>query len=477
MLECLPWAAADYCSTRHEITGRTALSVEITNPWTGEVEYRYDYADAAAVEARLAAAAVAFPGWSALSIEARGVFLVRVAALLREHRERIAATMTAEMGKLQREALAEIEKSAGACEYYARRAGDYLRDHGVATEASRSYVHYEPLGCVLAVMPWNFPLWQVFRFLAPALMAGNVALLKHATNVPRCADLIAGILSLAGLPEGVFGVLHVDNDVAAQVIADPRVQAVTLTGSERAGRSVAATAGRNLKKCVLELGGSDPFVVLDDADLEKTIPVAIASRFGNAGQTCIAAKRFILVDGIADTFVERFVAAAAKLQVGDPMQPETTLAPMVRPDLRDELHRQVLRSIATGATPLLGCEPGQGACHYPASILDHVGPGMPAYDEELFGPVAAIIRVRDEAEAVRVANDTSFGLGASVWTSDKARGEALARRIRAGACFVNALVRSDVRLPFGGTKASGYGRELAEHGIHEFMNIKTVYVD
>jgi len=272
-------------------------------------------------------------------------------------------------------------------------------------------------------------------------------------------------------------VLHVDNDMAAKVIADPRVQAVTLTGSERAGRSVAATAGHNLKKCVLELGGSDPFVVLDDADLDKTIPVAIASRFGNAGQTCIAAKRFIVTEGIADEFVRRFVEAAAKLEVGDPNLPETNLAPMVRPDLRDELHGQVLRSIEAGARPLLGCSPGQGDSHYPASILDGVAPGMPAYSEELFGPVAAILRATDDADAVRVANDTSFGLGASVWSSDKARGEAVARRIHAGACFVNSLVRSDVRLPFGGTKASGYGRELAEHGIHEFMNIKTVYVD
>jgi succinate-semialdehyde dehydrogenase/glutarate-semialdehyde dehydrogenase len=308
-------------------------------------------------------------------------------------------------------------------------------------------------------------------------MAGNVALLKHATNVPRCADVIAEMLQIAGVPQGVFGVLHIGNEMAATVIGDPRVQAVTLTGSERAGKSVAATAGSHLKKCVMELGGSDPFVVLDDADLDKTIPMAISSRFGNAGQTCIAAKRFIVTKGIADEFVRRFVEAAGKLQVGDPNDAATTLAPMVRADLRDELHGQVLRSIAAGATPLTGCTLGQGASHYPASILDHVVPGMPAYSEELFGPVASVIRVSDDAEAVRVANDTSFGLGASVWTGDKARGEAVARQIHAGACFVNAIVRSDVRLPFGGTKASGFGRELAEHGIHEFMNIKTMYVD
>ncbi|MGH8109367.1 MAG: NAD-dependent succinate-semialdehyde dehydrogenase, partial [Arenimonas sp.] len=352
-----------------------------------------------------------------------------------------------------------------------------LRDSDIKTEATRSYVTYEPLGCVFAIMPWNFPVWQVFRFLAPGLMAGNVALLKHATNVPRCADVIAEVLQEAGVPDGVFGVLHIDNAMAEKVIADPRVHAVTLTGSERAGRSVAATAGKHLKKCVMELGGSDPFVVLDDADLDKTIPVAVTSRFSNAGQTCIAAKRFIVTEKIADAFVQKFIEATGKLQIGDPNNADTSLAPMVRADLRDELHKQVQTSIKAGAKPLIGCEPGQGASHYPASILDNVKPGMPAYSEELFGPVASIIRVKDDDEAVRVANDTLFGLGASVWTQDKARGENIARRIKAGATFVNAQVRSDVRLPFGGTKSSGFGRELAEHGIHEFMNIKTVYVD
>ena len=453
------------------------MTVEITNPWTGQVDYRYDYQDLASVEATLARSLAAFTTWSALLLDDRAGYLRNVAIQLREHKERIARIMSAEMGKLHREALAELEKCAGACDYYAGHAIDYLRDQPIATEATRSYVCYEPIGCVFAVMPWNFPIWQVFRFLAPALMAGNVALLKHATNVPRCADVIAEMLANAGIPDGVFGVLHIGNEQAAKVIADPRVQAITLTGSDRAGRSVASNAGQNLKKCVLELGGSDPFVVLDDADLDITIPMAVASRFGNAGQTCIAAKRFIVTRGIADEFVRRFTDAAAKLAVGDPNDPATTLAPMVRADLRDELHQQVLDSIAAGALALVGCVPGQGASHYPASILDQVVPGMPAYSEELFGPVASVIRVDDDADAVRVANDTSFGLGASVWTRDKTRGEAVARKIKAGACFVNAIVRSDVRLPFGGTKASGFGRELAEHGIHEFMNIKTMYVE
>ncbi len=453
------------------------MTVEITNPWTGQVDYRYDYIDAEKVEALLAKSAAAFPIWSALSLSQRSEYLLRIAKVLRARHLAIADIMSAEMGKLRKEALAEIEKSASACEYYAKHAIDYLRDNDIKTEATRSYVTYEPLGCVFAIMPWNFPIWQVFRFLAPSLMAGNVALLKHATNVPRCADMIAEVLKAAGVPDGVFAVLHIDNVMAEKVIADSRVHAITLTGSERAGRSVAATAGKYLKKCVLELGGSDPFVVLDDADLDKTIPIAIASRFSNAGQTCIAAKRFIVTEKIADAFVQKFVEAANKLQVGDPANAETTLAPMVRPDLRDELHAQVQASIQAGARVLVGCELGQGASHYPASILDHVKPGMPAYSEELFGPVASIIRVKDDAEAVHVANDTLFGLGASVWTQDKKRGEAMARQIKAGATFVNAQVRSDVRLPFGGTKSSGYGRELAEHGIHEFMNIKTVYVD
>ncbi|MGH8049151.1 MAG: NAD-dependent succinate-semialdehyde dehydrogenase [Arenimonas sp.] len=453
------------------------MSVEITNPWTGQVDYRYDYMNAAGVEQCLTKSAAAFPAWSALSLEQRGDFLKRMATVMRSKKETIANIMSAEMGKLRREALAEIEKSASACEYYAEHAIDYLRDSDIKTEATRSYVTYEPLGCVFAIMPWNFPVWQVFRFLAPGLMAGNVALLKHATNVPLCADAIANVLQEAGIPDGVFSVLHIDNAMAEKVIADPRVHAITLTGSERAGRSVAATAGKHLKKCVLELGGSDPFVVLDDADLDKTIPIAVASRFSNAGQTCIAAKRFIVTEKIADAFVQRFVEAASKLQIGDPNNPDTSLAPMVRADLRDELHGQVQASIKAGAKVLIGCEMGDGASHYPASILDNVKPGMPAYSEELFGPVASVIRVKDDDEAVRVANDTLFGLGASVWTQDKKRGENIARQIKAGATFVNAQVRSDVRLPFGGTKSSGYGRELAEHGIHEFMNIKTVYVD
>ena len=452
------------------------MTIEVVNPWTGQVDYRYAMMDGAAIEAKLAAAERAFPAWSGLTLDERAAVLNTVARALRAGREAIAGFVTAEMGKLRREALAEIEKSAWCCEYYAGHAAQYLDDDMIATEAKRSFVCYEPIGCVLAVMPWNFPIWQVFRFLAPALMAGNVALLKHATNVPRCADVIERVLREAGVPEGVFATLHVDNTQTAALIADARIRAVTLTGSERAGRSVAATAGAHLKKCVMELGGSDPFVVLADADLDAAMPIALSSRFGNAGQTCIAAKRFIVVDAVADAFIERFVDSARMLAVGDPSVDATTLAPMARADLRDAVHRQVQASVAAGARLLCGGEPQPLPTAYPATILDHVAPGMPAYHEELFGPAASILRVRDEADAARVANDTSFGLGASVWTRDRERGERVARGIAAGAVFVNALVRSDVRLPFGGTKSSGFGRELAGHGIHEFMNIKTIYV-
>ena len=453
------------------------MTVEIVNPTTGQVDYRHELLDKAGIEQRLAAAAAAFPGWAARSLAQRADVLRTIAAQLRARRDELQQAMTAEMGKLKGEALAEVEKCALACEFYADHAGDYLQPQQIKTEAQRSYVRYEPIGCVFAVMPWNFPIWQVFRFLAPAFMAGNVALLKHASNVPQCADLINAVVRAGGLPDGVFDVLHIDNDQAAEVLRDRRVRAVTLTGSERAGRSIAANAGDQLKKCVMELGGSDAFVVLEDADLETTVDAAVKSRFDNSGQTCIAAKRFIVVDAVADAFTEGFVAAAAERRYGDPSDEKTTLAPMARADLRNELHKQVQASVAKGARVLIGGEPVAGShAGYAATVLDAVAPGMPAYDEELFGPVAAVIRVKDEAEALRVANDTRFGLGGSVWTADAARGEAFAQQMECGAAFVNSIVKSDVRLPFGGSKESGFGRELAEHGIHEFMNIKTIYV-
>lgn len=453
------------------------MSEATPNPWTGEVEHRQPRMDDGQVETRLAAAAAAFPRWAATPLERRASLLRIVAAALREQAPALAAVITAEMGKLHREAVAEVNKCAGVCEYYATHAAAMLADEPVETEAARSLVVHRPLGCVLAVMPWNFPFWQVFRFLAPTLMAGNVALLKHATNVPRCAGAIAALLHDAGLPDGVFGVLHIDNDQAAAVIADPRVVGVSLTGSERAGRSVAATAGHNLKKVVLELGGSDPFIVLPDADLAAAVTAAAASRFDNAGQTCIAAKRFIVLEEVADAFTAGLVAAAGMRQYGDPMDPATTLAPMARADLREGLHRQVTASVAAGATVLCGSTPVPDShAGYPATVLDGVRPGMPAFDEELFGPVAAIIRVADVEEAIALANASDYGLGGSVWTADGTLGETVARRLECGAAFVNSVVRSDARLPFGGIKRSGHGRELGRQGLLEFTNTQTVYV-
>jgi succinate-semialdehyde dehydrogenase/glutarate-semialdehyde dehydrogenase len=447
------------------------MITETPNPATGQVEHRQELMGANTVEAILHAAQAAFPEWAQRSLAQRAQVLRRVGEVLRERRQAIAELVTAEMGKLKAEALAEVDKCAGACEYYADHGAGYLQG---------DEIHHQLDLCLHRVVGGRQPLalhiQQVFRFLAPTLMVGNTALLKHAVNVPRCADAIADALRAAGVPEGVFGVLHIDNDQAAQVIKDPRVAAVTLTGSERAGRSIAATAGSVLKKCVMELGGSDAFVVLDDADLDKTVAAAVKGRFDNAGQTCIAAKRFIVVEAIAEAFVQRFVEAAGKLKTGDPNDAATTLAPLARQDLRDALHHQVASSVADGARVLLGGKPGPGYADYPATILDGVKPGMAAYTEELFGPVASILRVRDQDEAVRVANDTNFGLGGSVWTGDVERGELVAQQLQCGSAFVNALVKSDVRLPFGGTKRSGYGRELARHGMHEFANIKTLYI-
>ncbi|MFQ5487221.1 MAG: NAD-dependent succinate-semialdehyde dehydrogenase [Gammaproteobacteria bacterium] len=447
------------------------------NPATGETFAVIDAWDEARLETALAAAAGAAAAWAGRPLAQRCELLRRSAEVLRVRRDELARLITCEMGKLITEARAEIEKCALVCDYYADQAPAFLADELIPSDAGRSFVAHQPLGTVLAVMPWNFPFWQVFRFAAPALAAGNTGLLKHASNVPQCALAIESVFREAGVPEGVFRTLMITSDQVAGVIADGRVHAVTLTGSEAAGREVAACAGRYLKKTVLELGGSDPFIVLADADLETAVQVAVTSRFLNAGQSCIAAKRFIVVPAVADEFLARFRAAVEALHCGDPLVEATTLAPLARPDLREELHRQVQASLAAGAVAVTGCapHPGRGAYYLP-SILDRVGPGMPACEEELFGPVAAVIRVADEEEALAVANGSRFGLGGSVWTRDVERGEALARRIESGAVFVNGLVKSDPRLPFGGIKASGYGRELSHHGLREFLNIKSIWV-
>jgi len=453
------------------------MAYQTINPATGEAVQAFASWDKGQLEAALSQVAEATPAWAETDLAERCDLLRRAAGILRDQKDSLARIITLEMGKLLSEAVAEVEKCAVACEYYAENAPRFLADEIIESDAGKSLVAYQPLGTVLAVMPWNFPFWQVFRFVAPALSAGNTGLLKHASNVPQCALAIERVINEAGFPQGVFRTLLIDAVDVAQVIADPRVHAVTLTGSEPAGRKVAACAGENLKKSVLELGGSDAFVVLEDADLDYTVGQAIASRYLNSGQSCIAAKRFIVVDAIADEFVTRFAQAVAELNTGDPVDPQTRLAPMARDDLRAELHRQVKASIDSGANVVTGGKPEEGpGAFYQGTILDNVGPGMPAYDEELFGPVASVIRVKDEDQALSIANSSRFGLGGSVWTQNKERGESFARRLQSGAAFVNGLVKSDPRLPFGGTKASGYGRELSHHGIHEFVNAKTIWI-
>jgi len=381
------------------------------------------------------------------------------------------------MGKLYGEAKAEVEKCAWVCEFYAEQAEGFLADEIVGSDASRSLVAYQPLGTVFAIMPWNFPFWQVFRFAAPSLAAGNTGLLKHASNVSQCALAIERVFDEAGLPDGVFRTLLVDGETASKVIGDRRIHAVTLTGSDRAGRAVAAKAGHHLKKTVLELGGSDAFIVLADADMDLAVEEGVKARYMNAGQSCIAAKRFIVVESISTEFTERFREKVESLLPGDPFDGETTLAPMARGDLRDDLDAQVRDALRQDANRVTGCQPlDREGFFYAPSILDGISPGMRAWSEELFGPVASIITVRDANEAVEVANASNFGLGGCVWTQDVARGEMLARRMECGAAFVNGMVKSDPRLPFGGVKESGYGRELARHGIREFVNAKTLWV-
>lgn len=453
------------------------MKLTSANPATGAVLKTLQAWDEPALEQCLQRVAQATPLWAAEPLAVRAQLLRHLAQRLRERKEALARLITLEMGKLLVEARAEIEKCAWGCDYYAERGAPFLAPEVISTDATQSYVCYEPLGTVLAIMPWNFPFWQVFRCAAPALMAGNTVLLKHASNVPQCALAIEELFGDAGFPADVFRTLLIESRQVERVIADARVQAVSITGSVGAGRTVAAAAGRQLKKTVLELGGSDAFIVLDDADLESTVTQAVTSRLLNAGQSCIAAKRMIVLDNIADAFVRSLKAALERLQPGDPLEETTMLAPLARADLRAELHVQVCDSIAQGALAVTGCRvlPGPGH-YYAASLLDQVKSGMRAWSEELFGPVACVIRARDEQDAVRIANDTHFGLGASVWTQDSARGERVARALQCGAAFVNGIVKSDPRLPFGGIKDSGYGRELSRHGLHEFVNVKTVWI-
>ena len=447
------------------------------NPATGAECFRAEGHTPDQVEAILADAARAAPDWREQPVAERAELLRRVSRVLHARRDELAGLITLEMGKLKAEARAEIEKCATACDYYAEHAAEFLADERIATDAADSRVAYQPLGTVLAVMPWNFPFWQAIRCAAPALAAGNTVLLKHASNVPQCALAIEQVLADAGCPEGVFRTLLIGSDAVDGVIADPRVAAVSLTGSDTAGRAVAATAGEHLKKCVLELGGSDAFIVLDDADLDAAVASGLKSRFQNAGQSCIAAKRFLLQAGIADAFLERFVAGAEALVPGDPGDDETTLGPMARTDLREALHEQVEDALARGARALTGGGPLERAgAFYAPTVLDGITPDMRAWSEELFGPVASVMRVEDEEHALVIANGSPYGLGGCVWTTDLERGAALARRLECGAAFVNGMVKSDPRVPFGGIKDSGYGRELSRHGLLEFVNAKTIWV-
>jgi succinate-semialdehyde dehydrogenase / glutarate-semialdehyde dehydrogenase len=454
------------------------MSIQAINPATGGVVATHDEMKPDVVADIVESVHAAALDWRHASYADRAVPMRKAAEILRKEARDFAHLMAREMGKPVRDGVAEAQKCATACDYFAEHAAKFLAREVVKTEARSSFVTFNPLGVVLAVMPWNFPFWQVFRFAAPGLMAGNAAVLKHASNVPGCAIAIEEIFRRAGFPENVFRTLMIGNRQVDAVIEHPRVRAVTLTGSGPAGRAVAAKAGQLLKKTVLELGGSDPYLVLEDADLDVAAAVCTKARLVNSGQSCIAGKRFIVVERVRAGFEERFVKRMAAAKMGDPLDEATEVGPQARADLRDTLQRQVDGSLAKGAKCLLGGSiPGGPGAFYPPTILTHVRPGMPAFDEELFGPVAAVVPVRDEAEAIAMANASSFGLGGAVITRDVARGERIAADlIESGCVFVNDAVRSDPRLPFGGIKESGYGRELASYGIREFVNIKSVYV-
>ena len=453
------------------------MSIQSINPATGEILESFKETSGQELDRILMGAHAAFLQWREVPFARRAQRMREAAQILRTRRAEYARTMTLEMGKPIVQGEAEVDKCAWVCEYYADHAEAFLAEQPRETEASRSYVRFDPLGPVLAVMPWNFPFWQVFRFAAAALMAGNAGVLKHASNVPRCALAIEEVFREAGFPRGLFSTVLVGSSAVAALIANPRIVAVTLTGSDRAGSKVAEQAGRELKKTVLELGGSDPFIVLADADLAAAARTAAEARLINSGQSCIAAKRFIVVEPVADQFLDRFLDELRSRRMGDPLVRGTQVGPQARLDLRDSLHEQVAESVKRGAKLLLGGEvpAGKGA-FYPPTLLAAVDKGMPAFDEETFGPVAAVIRAKDAADAVRLANDSAFGLGASLWTQDRARAERMAAQLEAGSVFVNGVVKSDPRLTFGGIKRSGYGRELSEYGIREFVNIKSVWI-
>ncbi len=455
------------------------MRLTTVNPSSGATLSTYEKTTPEEVDAIIAAADQAFREWRNLDFAERAVPMRAAADILHRRARNYARLMAEEMGKPIRDGIAEAQKCALACEYFADHAAEFLAPEPVDIGALRSYVTFRPLGVILAIMPWNFPFWQVFRFAAPALMAGNAVVLKHASNVPGCALSIVDILREAGFPRRLSGVLLIDSKDVDAVIEDPRIRAVTLTGSVAAGRAVARKAGEMLKKTVLELGGSDAYLVLEDADAERAAALGAQGRLVNSGQSCVAAKRFVVVDALRSRFETLLVERMQAAKVGDPMSELTEVGPLARRDLRDALHAQVTASIEKGARCLLGGRIPEGpGAYYPPTVLTDVRPGMPAYEEELFGPVAAVIPARDEAEAIRIANDTDFGLGAGVISRDLERAERIAvEALEAGSVFVNGTVQSNPKLPFGGVKASGYGRELSHYGIREFVNIKTIVVE
>ena len=447
------------------------------NPATAELIAEYQEHSSSEVKTIINKAQKTFQQWNLVSFTERKRLLKTAAQVLRDRRAEYGRLMTMEMGKIINESHAEVDKCAWVCDYYADNAEQFLQDEIIETDASKSFVTFNPLGIVLAVMPWNFPFWQVFRFAAPALMAGNVGVLKHASNVPGCALAIEDVFKEAGFPEHAFCTLMVGSDKVEEVIRNPLVKAVTLTGSEPAGQKVAAVAGDEIKKTVLELGGSDPFIVLEDADIPVCVRTSSIARMINAGQSCIAAKRFIVVESRVKEFEEQQAAIMGAMRIGDPLMEDTQVGPLARPDLVDELDQQVQQSISKGARLLTGGKRGEGpGAYYEPTVLTDVKPGMAVYAEETFGPVSAIIPVKDTEEAIAVANSSEFGLGGCVWTKDIINGEAIARRIESGAVFVNGMVKSDPRLPFGGIKKSGYGRELSHYGLKEFVNIKSIWI-
>lgn len=448
------------------------------NPATEERLREYTNHTDEQVDNAIINAQKAFTKWKEMSYSNRSVLMKKAAKVLRDEQNEFARVMTDEMGKPLKDSKAEIEKCAWVCDYYAENTEEFLKNELIETDASKSYVSFQPIGIVLAIMPWNYPFWQIFRFAAPGLMAGNAAIMKHAPNVPGCAEAIASVFVKAGFPEGLFTNLFMTNEQVSEVIKNEHVKAITLTGSTRAGKAVAEQAGAVLKKCVLELGGSDPYIILDDADLDLAIKTTVASRLKNNGQSCISAKRFIVTESNKDQFEVKLVKEMKSYKYGDPLDDSTDLGPLVGKKYRDQLHDQVNRSIDAGADCILGGEiPDIKGYYYPPTILTNVKKGMPAYEEELFGPVASVIVVKNEDEALSVANDTSYGLGGAIFSKDVDRAEKLASsKLDAGSCFVNAMVQSDPRLPFGGINESGFGRELSQYGIKEFVNIKTVYI-